>query len=49
MCVYFGERKREGDEWGRVRERVTKDLSRLCAISAESDMGLQLTNYEVRT
>ena len=41
----MGERQRERDR-ERGRERIS---SRLCAVSAEQDMGLDLTNHEIMT
>ena len=49
--IYFWERHRERErEWGRGRERGRERMSsRLCAVSTESDVGLELTNHEIMT
>ena len=52
--VYLFLRQRETEhEWGRVREREgdteSKTGSRLCTVSTEPDVGLELTNHEIMT
>ena len=48
MFIFFeSERKhKQGSGRERGRERI---LSRLCAVSAESDAGLDLMNHEIMT
>ena len=40
---------RERARWGRERERDMEKPSRLCTVSAESDVVLELTNCEIMT
>ena len=49
VCVCVREREREREQ-GRVRERGTMRISsRLCVVSAEPHLGLELTNWETVT
>ena len=49
--IYFLERETESEQAGkRQREREGGRIpSRLCTVSAEPDMGLELTNHEIMT
>ena len=53
MLIYLfilRERQREEGEGGRGRERWGDRISsRLCAVSTESDTGLDLTNHDIMT
>ena len=49
LFVYLVLRERASkQEWGRERERE-RIPSRLCTVSAEPDLGPELTNHEVMT
>ena len=55
MFMYYFEREREREresarKWGRGRERGRKRIpSRFCAVSTETDLGLEPTNHEIMT
>ena len=46
MYVFINREKERAGEEQKDRERI---LSRLCAVSAEPDAGLDLTNREIMT